>query len=857
MRNVFRKTLPLLLTLVMLLGAVSTVCGANAPGLQNFTKPNTYSSGDFQDVKETDWFGGVVAEAYAYGLLKGKAPGRFDPNGNITLAEAVTIAARLHSIYQTGAESFQNGTPWYQPYADYALKEGILKEAIKDYHRAATRAEFAHIIRAAFPDKALSQINAMKADAIPDVPSKPDNADIYTLYGAGILTGSDAKGTFLPNSNIRRSEVAAIAVRMVDTTQRKTFTLGLDASADLPATTESKQTVTFQFRDSTTGGLVKTTGITLLCASYEGGSAALKKAGWALSFNNDYQYSAISEGCADLPAGTYTMTAKAPGYADSLFKFTVASGKDLTVQVNLTPSADAVNDADVVFVYPDAAGKLVPLEEGAGSLDGSTFSKFTVRNGKFADFSPTPKAGYYDLEVWGWYDNEGFRWYKQIRNAYIDAKFAMDTVVCEKRTDVNFRAASGGNDVKEFKVVVRSSGVIADQTTTTYGEASSLLLAGSYSFTLTADGYQPYNGSFNLTGPLNLNITLTPDSSTTPTTPTPGTTDPAAKDAVFVYRNDAGKLVPVTSGRGVLMKQDGGPRDYPFTIKDGKFGESTTLPAGTYELEVYEGDTDDNGFTCRKEDVRFGTKADIAANQIKLSQITCDYAAEINLSIKNEQGVEVSSNRVTIQDASGSTVFSSNSGGSQWLYLAKGVYMLRIQADSYQDCSQRLNITGSGQIDITMQSNYAETENGGSCGDNVYWKIENDTLTIYGSGLMTRYDSNLDFPWANQSGKLSSIVVEDGVQSVESLAFTMSSAKTVTFGKDLRFIGYKAFLHCKNLTRVTFTGDAPTVNRNGMIVFAGENVFDCPVTVYHPENNSTWTEEAKEAFGDNVTFVAY
>lgn len=54
MRNVFRKTLPLLLTLVMLLGAVSTVHGANEPGLQNFTKPNTYSSGDFQDVKESD-----------------------------------------------------------------------------------------------------------------------------------------------------------------------------------------------------------------------------------------------------------------------------------------------------------------------------------------------------------------------------------------------------------------------------------------------------------------------------------------------------------------------------------------------------------------------------------------------------------------------------------------------------------------------------------------------------------------------------------------------------------------------------------------------------------------------------------
>lgn len=850
MRNTFRKTLTWLLALVMLLGVVSTVCGASAPGVQNFTKPNSYSSGAFHDVKETDWFGGVVAEAYEYGLLKGKAPGRFDPNGNITLAEAVTIAARLHSIYQTGAESFQNGTPWYQPYADYALKEGILKEALKDYNRAATRAEFAHIIRAAFPDKALAQINAMKADAIPDVPSKPDNADIYMLYGAGILTGSDAKGTFLPSSNIRRSEVAAIAVRMVDTTQRKTFTLGLDASADLPATTESKQTVTFQFRDSTTGGLVKTTGITLLCASYEGESAALKKAGWALNFNNDYQYSAISEGCADLPAGTYTITAKAPGYADCSLKFTVTSGRNISIQIGFTPSSDAVNSADVIFVRPDAFGKTMPLESGRGTLNGGKL-QFTIKNGKIDTMIPSSgiSAGTYTLEVISDFtDNYLCVYYKRIENFRVGANLAMPTVTCDWAAEVSFdvRTADGKTPGK-IAITIKNGSTTVYQTND-YRKDVLYLPVGDYTFTVSSSGYAPYEDNLSVSAPMTRTVTLRLPSAAT------------ADEASFVYRNHQNKLVPVTSGRGVLMKQDGGARDYPFTIKDGKFGESTTLPAGAYELEVYEGDTDDNGFTCRASSYTFKLSSSISAGDMTLQQVVCDYAAPIRFAVQNDNDKPVDGYQVIIQDASGNMVYTNAdrlySDSIFSTYLPRGTYSLRIEAEGYQPYTQRFRVTGTVNDTVRLASSFARSENGGSCGDNVFWKFEDDTLTIYGSGLMSRYSSNLDFPWANRVSEFSGIIVEDGVQSVESLAFAMSSAKTVTFGKDLRFIGYKAFLHCNELTGVTFTGDAPTVNRNGMMVIAG-NVFSCPVTVYYPKNNSAWTEKAKEAFGDNVTFVAY
>ena len=80
--------------LVVLLAAVMLAVGANAA----FEKVNTYS-GNFSDVKETNWFYDNVKTAYELGFMNGKAEGKFDPNGNVTVAEGITMASRLHAIY--------------------------------------------------------------------------------------------------------------------------------------------------------------------------------------------------------------------------------------------------------------------------------------------------------------------------------------------------------------------------------------------------------------------------------------------------------------------------------------------------------------------------------------------------------------------------------------------------------------------------------------------------------------------------------------------------------------------------------------------------------------------------------------
>ncbi len=194
------------------------------PETARFVAVNTYTEGQFKDVPSNYWGAPNVAKAFELGLMKGVGEG-FDPKGNVTLAQAITMAARIHSIYNTGSEDFVQGSPWYQVYVDYADENGILAAHYPDYNVPATRLEFAAILANALPREALPEISDIRDDAIPDVRSYDSHAEaVYLLYRAGILTGSE-DGSFNPDSSITRAEAAAIITRMADPSLRKAITL--------------------------------------------------------------------------------------------------------------------------------------------------------------------------------------------------------------------------------------------------------------------------------------------------------------------------------------------------------------------------------------------------------------------------------------------------------------------------------------------------------------------------------------------------------------------------------------------------------------------------------------------------------
>jgi len=201
-----------------------TVTPAPSAGgsMNNFQTVNTYVIGMFTDVNENAWYGfydqKVIALAYEYGLMTGNSATTFNPTGNMSVAEAITVATRVHCYYMTGQKLVFTPTPgatWYQGNVDYAIAEGIIKATdFTNYTRAITRAEMAYIFSRCLPAAEFPAQNTV--NSLPDVNNNtPYRNEIFMLYKAGVVQGSGTPGTFYPANNIIRAEAAAIISRVI------------------------------------------------------------------------------------------------------------------------------------------------------------------------------------------------------------------------------------------------------------------------------------------------------------------------------------------------------------------------------------------------------------------------------------------------------------------------------------------------------------------------------------------------------------------------------------------------------------------------------------------------------------------
>lgn len=254
----------------------SNVCGVILSG---FIQQNTYGDYTYVDVSPDDWYYYYVGFAYEYGIMTGTADGVFSPGGKLTVAEAITVAARLNAAYYgntidmsagghvsaaalddtehysypaTGDAGFGTGADvdggakighyvradalgavthsltdmtWFTPYLKYVAGQGIIYENQFSgrYTEPATRSELAYLLYRALPS-CYSKINSITP--IPDVPQGSSyQFEILSLYEAGVITGNDEYGTFYPRSSIVRSEVAAMVSRAVNSDLRVKFSL--------------------------------------------------------------------------------------------------------------------------------------------------------------------------------------------------------------------------------------------------------------------------------------------------------------------------------------------------------------------------------------------------------------------------------------------------------------------------------------------------------------------------------------------------------------------------------------------------------------------------------------------------------
>ena len=95
---------------------------------------------------------------------------------------------------------------------------------------------------------------------------------------------------------------------------------------------------------------------------------------------------------------------------------------------------------------------------------------------------------------------------------------------------------------------------------------------------------------------------------------------------------------------------------------------------------------------------------------------------------------------------------------------------------------------------------------GGQCGDNLYWKVIDNSLTIYGTGAMYDYEWHENegdiSPWRNLNTAPKSLVLEEGITYIGDYAFYNCKGfkGSLTIPNSVTNIGDRAFSSCSGFT---------------------------------------------------------
>ena len=147
-------------------------------------------------------------------------------------------------------------------------------------------------------------------------------------------------------------------------------------------------------------------------------------------------------------------------------------------------------------------------------------------------------------------------------------------------------------------------------------------------------------------------------------------------------------------------------------------------------------------------------------------------------------------------------------------------------------------------------------EIGGTCGENATWSFDPETgvLTVSGTGDMTDYADVNDTPWKKLLKHITSVIVESGVTSVGSNAFSCcDSLATVEIPSTVVRINSKAFAYSNSncdCLQVSFRCSAPAICADA---FADIFVLEAR----YPAGNGSWDDDARSKYGaSTATWMA-
>ena len=230
--------------------------------LASLLSPALAAGNGFRDVSESHWASEYIQRAYEADWIHGMGDGRYDPSGNLSRAQFLTMVTNAFFSGETDRVSVPEGSPWYAACWSVAQENGLhtgtAMQGLGDLNGKISRYDMAQVIVNTLSGQGISASaeEARSAQSeIKDWDSVPAGYRdaVSGAYALGILSGRSGK--FDGQALMPRAEAAKVLCGMdgaISGGQTDTTPQEPDQSAQKPDSTTQKPDNTTQTPDNTT-----------------------------------------------------------------------------------------------------------------------------------------------------------------------------------------------------------------------------------------------------------------------------------------------------------------------------------------------------------------------------------------------------------------------------------------------------------------------------------------------------------------------------------------------------------------------------------------------------------------------------